>query len=226
MMTQMYEVGAAAAAQQVTAADFDKSFDAPAGPGSPQRAQPLFNIERTGRFGRKPRLVATRQLTPADFRAVAVKLGKRPQTARRIGLVAARQATSSERVETRWNGRESQNTAAPGDWVVTNLSTLGKVLRDKAGFTNVYVIRADKFASLYDRHTGETEAGAIYKAKGDVQVLYFAGGFELVAPWGELQQAPEGYLLLNDAEVYGNNRETFVTSYEIDRREQPRPAAA
>ena len=58
------------------------------------------------------------------------------------------------------------------------------------------------------------------------QVLYFAGGFELVAPWGELQQVPEGYLLLNGTEVYGNNRETFDTSYEIGRREQPRPAAA
>ena len=59
--------------------------------------------------------------------------------------------------------------------------------------------------------------GAIYKAKGEVQALLFSGGFELVAPWGEPQQGPEGYLLLNGDEVYGNNRATFDTSYEIVR---------
>jgi hypothetical protein len=63
-----------------------------------------------------------------------------------------------------------------------------------------------------------TEAGETYNVKGEAQVLYFPGGFELVAPWGELQRAPEGYLLLNGEEVYANSRETFVTRYEIDRR--------
>jgi uncharacterized protein len=218
MMTQMHKVGAAAAARQVAPADFHQHFDPEVRSTSGQAALPLFSVERTGKFGRKPRLVAHRQLTPADFRAVAVKLGKRPQTVRRIGLVAARQATTTEQVETRWNGRESQNAAAPGDWVVTNLSAQGQVLRDKAGSANVYVIRADRFASLYDRHTGELAEGAIYKATGgEAQALYFSGGFELVAPWGELQQAPEGYLLLNEGEVYGNNRETFDTSYVIER---------
>jgi hypothetical protein len=176
----------------------------------------LFTIERRG-IRRKPHLIARRQLTPADFRAVAVKLGTTPLKARRIGLVAARQATASEKVETRWNGKESQDVAAPGDSVVTNLSPTGQVMRDKSGSTNVYVIRADKFASLYDRHEGETEVGAIYKAKGDVQALFLAAGFELIAPWGEPQRGPEGYLLLNGQEVYGNNRATFDISYKIER---------
>jgi Patatin-like phospholipase len=215
MMRQMYDVGAVVAAAQVTPADFRQNFDVAAGSGEAPQPHPLFSIERTGRFARKARLIARRQLTPADFRAVSVKLGKLPLKARRTGLVAARQATASEKVETHWNGKESQDTAAPGDWIVTNLSAQGQVMRDKAGFTNMYVIRADKFASLYDRHAGETEGGAIYKAKGEVQALYFSGGFDLVAPWGERQQAPQGYLLLNGNEVYGNNRETFAASYQI-----------
>jgi hypothetical protein len=210
-------VGTAAAAKQVSPADFRQPFDIAPGAGTLPRRQPLLTIERTGNLRPRYRLIASRQLKPADFRAVAVKLGRKPLRAMRTGLIAARQATASEAVETRWNGKESQNTAAPGDWVVTNLSKAGQVLRDSSGSPNVYVIRADKFASLYDRHTGETEGGAIYKAKGEVRALYLSGGFDLVAPWGERQQAPQGYLLLNGEEVYGNNRDTFVTSYEIDR---------
>jgi hypothetical protein len=144
----------------------------------PQQPSP-FSIERTGRFWRKSRLIAHRQLSPADFHAIAIKLGKQPQRARRIGLVAARQATTTEEVKTRWNGEVLQDTAAPGDWVVTNLSAQGQVLRDEAGSADVYVIRADQFVALYDRHAGVTEAGETYNVKGEVQALYFPGGFEL-----------------------------------------------
>ncbi len=105
LMEQMYKVGAAAADRKVAAADFRQQFDVAAGPGNAAPTPPPFTIETTGRFRRKPRLMAHRQLTPADFRAVAVKLGKLPQKARRIGLVAARQATTAEKVETRWNGK-------------------------------------------------------------------------------------------------------------------------
>ena len=32
------------------------------------------------------------------------------------------------------------------------------------------------------------------------------GGFDLVAPWGERQAAASGYLLSNDADIYGISR--------------------
>jgi uncharacterized protein len=224
LMEQMYDVGQRVAAGQVKADDFPEPFDAFSQPADLQprhtdtRARlASFTIETQGLLRKKHRLTARRQLTPADFRALAVRLGVRPLTARREGLVAARQATARENVETRWNGKESQDTAAPGDWIITNLSARGRVMRDKAGHTNVYVIRADRFPTLYDRHEGETEQGAIYKAKGTVQALYFGAGFELMAPWGELQKGPDGYVILNGEEVYGNNRTTFDASYKIAR---------
>jgi hypothetical protein len=129
--------------------------------------------------------------------------------------VAVRPAKAGEVVETQWNGKETQNTAAHGDWIATNLSPDREVLRDSAGQANTYVIHPEKFASLFDRHVGNTEFGAIYKPKGTVQALHFSAGFEILAPWGEMQQSPDGYLVLNETEVYGNNRQTFDATYEI-----------
>ena len=74
-----------------------------------------------------------------------------------------------------------------------------------------------KFASLYDRDVGDMKPGAIYKPRGTVEALHFSGGFEILAPWGEMQQSEDGYLVLNDAEAYGNNRATFDATYEIVR---------
>jgi patatin-like phospholipase len=224
MMEQMYRVGSLAAADQVTPDDFLQRFDPqPDAAGrrgestNAQRSLPPFTIETRGVLRRKRRLIARRPLTAADFRAIAVKLGITPIKARRIGLLAARQATAAEKVETWSNGKESRDTAAPGDWIVTNLSPQGRVLRDRAGHANIYIVRGERFSSLYDRHEGDTEFGAVYKPKGTVEALYCPAGYELVAPWGEMQQGQEGYLLLNDTEVYGNNRATFDATYEIVR---------
>ena len=220
MMRNMYEVGEGVAASQVQAADFLDRFDPTreANDRPPLRGKgrgfAAFTLETRGPMRRK-RLIAHRQLTPEDFRAIAVKLGTRPSEARRVGLLAARQSTVSEQVETRWNAGESRDTAAPGDWVVTNLTTQGRVLRDKAGQPNTYVIRGERFPELYDRQEGETEFGAIFKPKGTVQVLYLSGGFELAAPWGEAQQSDQGYVVLNGKEVYGNNRATFAATYAL-----------
>ena len=38
---------------------------------------------------------------------------------------------------------------------------------------------------------------------------------EAVAPWGERQTAPDGYLILSGRQVYGNHAETFAATYEV-----------
>ena len=103
----------------------------------------------------------------------------------------------------------------PADWVVANLAPDAGILRDKGGNANIYAIRAKKFASLYRRAKGQNEFGDIYRATSQVEALYLSGGFEILAPWGEIQQADAGYLLRNGGEVYGNHKETFETTYEL-----------
>jgi hypothetical protein len=163
----------------------------------------------------KARLESDERLQHTDFHAIAAQLRQTPIRARKTGYVAARRARRRETVETHWNGTETINTAEPGDWIVTNLSLKKEVLRDGQGSVNTYVITADGFPRLYEATDGRNEDGAIYRAKGVVAALHLPGGFDIVAPWGEHQQAPVGYLLLNEGgEVYGNNAETFAATYE------------
>jgi hypothetical protein len=173
----------------------------------------LFNIERKGFLGRRRRLVAEEELSSADFRIIAKELGASPLPARKIGLVSATRATRVAFVETRWNGKETRNTASPGDWIVTNLSPQGEILRDKSGHPNTYVIRAATFERLYEPAMGQTEFGSIYLPKGVVEAIHLSGGFEILAPWGQKRQSPDGYLLLYGAEVYGNDKNTFEATY-------------
>ena len=110
----------------------------------------MFNIQSKGFFRRKNRLVAPTKLEPADFYKVADRIGVTPFKARKIGFVAARKAAQIETVQTRWDGKETTNSARPGDWIVTNLSPAHEVIHDKTGHENTYVIRAETFPSLYD----------------------------------------------------------------------------
>jgi hypothetical protein len=152
-------------------------------------------------------------LTPADFTRIAAELGQTPIRARKIGYVAAREATATETVETHWNGKETTNTARKGDFIVTNLTPQRLPLRDAEGRENTYVIAADKFAGLYAPTSERNEFGAIYRAKGVVSALPLPGGFDILAPWGERQTGASGYLLLNGTEVYGVVGEAFETTY-------------
>ena len=174
----------------------------------------MFTIESRGIFHRKKRLVAPTKLAEADFHEVASRVGSRPFKARKIGFVAARKTETEQAIVTKWDGTESNNTARPGDWIVTNLSSNRQVLRDKNGNTNTYVVRADMFADLYESVQGSNDLGQFYKAKGVVDAVYLSGGFDILAPWGQKQTAGAGYLLLNDGEVYGNNAITFDATYE------------
>ena len=173
-----------------------------------------FRIERTDTPWRA-RLFSSEKLTPPDFDAIAAELGTLPVRARKAGLVAARRASRREAIETRWNGKESSNTAGKGDYVVANLSAARAVLRDSEGHANVHVIEAARFPELYERDEGHNEFGDIYRprALAIVEALHFPGGFEILAPWGEVQVAPEGYLLRNGNDIYGNNSEPFEATY-------------
>ena len=176
---------------------------------------PMFEIHDKGSSTGKARLVADTVLTPTDFRSIADQLGAQVIRARKIGYVAALKATSPQVVETRWNGKETSNTARPGDWIVTSLSPQREALRDDDGNVNRYVIMAERFASLYEPADGAGTFGAIHRAKGMVEAISLPGGFDIVAPWGERQTAPAGYLLCNGPDVYGNNQETFAATYEV-----------
>ena len=162
-----------------------------------------------------PRLTAREVLTVADFVAIAAQMGARSRVARKSGFVAARQASTTERVLTRWNGEETTNTANPGDFIVANLSHTRSVLRDTDGAANIYVIAFAKFSGLYEAADGANDYGSIYRARGNVAALVLAGGFEIMAPWGEIQRAADGYLINNGGEIYGNAKATFEATYEL-----------
>ena len=179
-----------------------------------ERAE-MFTIQSKGIFAKRERLVAPTTLSPADFQKVADQIGRKPVKARKIALVAARMAERMELVETRWDGRETTNVARPGDWIVTNLTLDRKVLRDRQGSKNTYVVKAEVFPNMHDGCTGGNEYGNFFKAKGVVEAVYLSGGFDLLAPWGQKQTAGVGYLLLNGQDVYGNNADTFDATYKI-----------
>jgi hypothetical protein len=161
------------------------------------------------------RFAADRKLTRSDFAQLAAELAVPPLRARKIGFVAAHQATAAQRVETHWNGKETANTAQAGDWIVTNLSPQHAPLIDGHGRQNTYVIKAARFADLYEPAGAEIALGPVYRAIAVVHALRLPGGFDIVAPWGERQQIPNGYLILNGEEVYGNQAETFEATYEV-----------
>jgi hypothetical protein len=164
--------------------------------------------------GTKPRLRSAAVLTAADFRKVAKQLGCQPLRARKIGFVAARKAKKAETVETRWNGKETTNKARRGDYVVTSLTAKRTPLRDGDRELNAYVIRARKFATLYEATGATSKLGPVYRAKAAVLALRVRGGLDILAPWGNRQVVPDGWLILSGGEVYGNNTQTFAATYE------------
>lgn len=173
-------------------------------------------ITSSGEGPDAPRLIANEPLCEADFFAIAEALQTPPARARKVSPVAARRSGVDQQVETRWNGHETVNAAGPDDWIVTSLDRTWRVLRDDDGNTNTYVIRAARFPALYRRLAGHNAFGDLYEPKTQVRVVLVAGGFEIVAPWGEIQRAPSGYLLLSDeGTVYGNHADTFRATYEI-----------
>lgn len=173
----------------------------------------MYVLQHEGKSGRDARLLAPRGLARGDFDALAAELGVSPRSAHKVDHLAARCATQRETVVTHWNGEETSNVAEPGDYVVSSLGADRTPLQDRDGNLNTYVIKAKRFPDLYERETGTIEQGEVYRAKGEVEAIHLPGGFDILAPWGERQVAPDGYLLRNGSEVYGNNRETFESTY-------------
>lgn len=172
----------------------------------------MYRIENLTTTG-VPRVVAPDVLTQADFVRIATELRLTPFRARKCGYVAARQSLRAQRIETRWNQQETINTAEPGDWIAVNMSQDGHFLRDADGNLNIYVIKEYRFPILYSRTGGENEHGALYYPHGGVEAIFLSGGFEILAPWGEVQRANAGYLVDNGSEIYGNAKETFDQTY-------------
>jgi hypothetical protein len=161
-------------------------------------------------------LVAEQSLSADDFDRVVRELRDyacEPFQARKIGYVMARQATGFEAVETRFNGEAWTSEASPGDWIVTNMGNDRQVLLDGEGHANTYVVRKDRFSGIYERDTGDSPFGEVYRAKGVVDAVFLAGGFDMRAPWGDRQLASTGYLLRNGAEAYGIDKVMFDTTY-------------
>jgi len=203
-----YDLGEAAAGKQVSDDDFPWQFD------THRLGASMFEIVRIGGASGPARLLAPQGLVAGDFDKIAKALKTKPFRARKSGFVAARQATAEEHIVTQWNGAETEKTAKPGDWIVANLTPKKDVIRDSEGHANIYVIDRDKFGQLYAPDRGKNEFGAIHRAIGTVDAIYFPGGFDILAPWGQPQIADSGYLLRNGDEMYGNAKETFETTYK------------
>lgn len=135
--------------------------------------------------------------------------------ARKIAFVSAFKASGPMRFTTRYNGKEGDAVAEAGDWVVTNMDMDRRIIHDDHGFENIYVIKAADFDRLYDPDGGRTAFGEVYKAKGVVDAIKLDGGFDILAPWGERQQGPHGYIVRNGKDVYGIHGDAFDKTYEI-----------
>jgi hypothetical protein len=171
----------------------------------------MYRIVHTGAGRDEERVEADAVLSPDDFRRIARDLIRPILHSRKVGYVAARPAHEGEVVVTR---SETRNTAHTGDWVVTNLSPQRQPLLDAQGRLDTYVITAAKFPGLYEATGERGEHGAVHRAKGVVDAVRLPGGLDIAAPWGERQQVPSGYLILNGQEVYGSSAEAFRATYE------------
>lgn len=172
-----------------------------------------YSIVPTG-LRRSKGIRSTEPLTAADFDAIARDLGTKPRAYWKIAPVAARQASSETEVVTKWEGESTRNVAKPGDWIVTNLDANGRVMKDRAGNPNQYVIDQDRFPELYEQTIGATEFGPIFCPITKVDAVSVPGALDIRAPWGERQTMTSGYLLSNGKEVYGVTRNTFEATYE------------
>lgn len=159
-------------------------------------------------------LVSRAQITPAEFYAIAQRLGRPVARYRKTARVAARPAEEGVRIETRWNGVETVNEAAPGDMVVTALDADDAPLRDGDGCLNRFILRRARFAESYAPTPQWTEHGRIHRPRREIEALALPGGFDILGPWGERQTAERGFLISDGEDVWGNHADTFSATYQ------------
>lgn len=162
------------------------------------------------------RLEFTEQIDEDTFRALATqrraKIGKYQKT----GLVAATEAKERIEIVTYWNGEETRNIAERGDMIVTSLTNDFSILTDDQGQQNTYTMKAGRFAKLYQASgfaSTQNKLGWLYRAKGQVYAFHVPEGFQIKAPWGEMQNADNGYIVLNGSDVYGVHSDVFEETY-------------
>ncbi|MEM9548104.1 MAG: patatin-like phospholipase family protein [Bacteroidota bacterium] len=134
--------------------------------------------------------------------------------------IHAYQATKSEKVISITSfGKETKNTAEPGDYIVTNQTSAKER----------YVIKQDKFASRYAyvRDLGGKQAE--YRALGKIRAVELTAKilqqmnlpphFEIIADWNEYQYAGKDDFIvcpLDGSEVYRIAKEEFKETYVLE----------
>lgn len=196
---------------------FPRAFDGILdGEGSGADPIPGDNPASPFTLGPGGRLLSGSRLGEQAFRDAARALGATIHRYRKTAHVAARPTAERQTIVTYWNGEETRNVAEPGDMIVTSLDRDGSPVRDREGRLNTYVIGAARFAALYSKvgeAASEPALGAVFVALGEVEAFAAPGGFEIMAPWGELERAETGYIVRNGEDVYGVAGEVFENTY-------------
>jgi hypothetical protein len=138
--------------------------------------------------------------------------------ARKTKPVDARPARAAEVVVTvvAGEGKETQNTAAAGDWVVRNRCTAGR---------EEYIVKADEFQERYETagspvtREGWQEFRPLGKAVRFFVVKPEHGEFTFTAPWGQSMVAKPGDAIVQDPtrpeDIYRVASAIFACTYEI-----------
>ena len=135
----------------------------------------MFKIVHTGIGRDDVRVEADALLVADDFNRIAKDLLRPVVRARKVGYVAARAARDGEVVETRWNGKQTTNTARAGDWVVANLTPRRRCATARG--TSTPTSSGPITRQPLRPPTGHNELGAIYRPKGVVAAIRLTGGF-------------------------------------------------
>lgn len=109
------------------------------------------------------------------------------------------------------DGKETQNTAKEGDFVVKNLTGAGEM----------YILTAKKFNARYELKENIDETWSLYRPLGKVKALQVkletsSKEIYILAPWGEKMVVKDGDFLvtpLDNSEVYRIAEKEFYETY-------------
>jgi hypothetical protein len=134
-------------------------------------------------------------------------------------LVRARKAEAGLKVITRTSdGRETQNTAAKGDWLVENQTSVQES----------YLVKAETFEKKYTLLHALGDGWGCFRPKGEIFALEISKAdlmdfgvekeLEFEAPWKETTLVKPGDFLvvpLDKGEIYRIARKEFSETYEL-----------
>lgn len=147
---------------------------------------------------------------------------KAGQRFRKKTNVFAKKAEGGEKIETvTADGKETVNTANPGDYLVKN----------QTGAQEMYIISPEKFRKRYAFLRKADDEFAEYRATGEITGLELTASilrelelpdpFYFEAPWGEKMIAREGDYLAappDQSEMYRIARKEFLETYGASTR--------